>query len=352
MKDYYEILGVEKGASEEEIKKAYRKLAHQYHPDKNGGDEKKFKEINEAYQILSDRQKRNQYDRFGSAFGGGNPFGGNQAWNWDVNFSGFEDLGDLEDIFGTFFEGLGMRQRRRTYKRGGDIELLAEISLEEAQSGKVLELEYNTYIQCKLCEGVGYTKGTAFKKCEYCGGNGQIKETRNTFFGGFAHVVSCPECRGAGEKPESVCKSCKGEGRVSHKQRVKVDVRAGVESGQIIKIKGMGEAGENNAISGDLYVKILVDPHSVFERRGDDLWCKKQVSVMDILLGKKITVKNLKGEVVDFVIPQGGNIVDEIRLKGQGMTPRGDLVVKLEIETPKHLSKKAKQLLEDLDKEL
>ena len=352
MRDYYDILGVNKSATEEEIKKAYRKLAHQHHPDKNGGDEQKFKEINEAYQILSDRQKRSQYDRFGNATGGGNPFGGGQNWNWDVNVNGFEGMEDLEDIFGTFFEGFGMRQKRRTYKKGGDIELLAEISLEEAQVGKVVELEYETYIQCTSCEGVGYAKGTAFKKCEYCGGHGQIKETRNTFFGGFAQVVSCPECRGAGELPETVCKNCKGPGRVRHKHRVKVDVREGVESGQIIKIKGVGEAGENNATSGDLYVKILVDPHSTFERRGEDLLCKKRVNVMDVLLGKKMTVKDLRGEELDVVIPQGSNILEEVRVKGHGMTSRGDLIIKLEVETPRHLNRQARKLLEDLDQEL
>jgi len=352
MRDYYEILGIGKTATEEEIKKAYRKLAHQYHPDKNGGNEEKFKEINEAYQILSDKQKRSQYDRFGGAFSAGNPYGAGQNWNWDMNFSGFEGMEDLEDIFGTFFEGLGMRQKRRTYKKGGDIELLAEISLEEAQAGKVVELEYETYIPCDSCMGVGYAKGTAFKKCEYCGGQGQIKETRSTFFGGFAHVVACPECRGAGELPEKSCEKCMGPGRIRHKHRVKIDVREGVESGQIIKVRGMGEAGENNASSGDLYVKILVDPHPVFERRGNDLVCKKKVGVMDVLLGRKIKVKDLKGAQLNVEIPQGGSIFEEVRIKGHGMTRNGDLIVKLEVDTPKRLSKKAKELLEDLDKEL
>ena len=351
MSDYYDILGINKSATDEEIKKAYRKLAHQYHPDKNGGDEQKFKEINEAYQILSDRQKRSQYDRFGNAYSGGNPFGAGQNASWDINFDGFEGMEDLEDIFGTFFGGLGMHQKRRTYKKGGDIELLAEISLEEAQAGKVVELEYETYVQCGTCVGVGYTKGTAFKKCEYCGGNGQIKETRNTFFGGFAHVVSCPECRGAGEKPETACGDCKGPGRVRQRHKAKVDVREGVESGQIIKIKGMGEAGENNAGSGDLYVKILVDPHPVFERRGEDLICKKNIGVIDVLLGRKIEVKDLKGVQLDVEVPMGKNIFEEVRVKGHGMTARGDLVIKLEVETPKHLSRKAKELLEDLSQE-
>jgi len=352
MQDYYEILGIQKSASDEEIKKAYRKLAHKYHPDKDGGDEQKFKQINEAYQILSNKQKRAQYDTFGQSFSGTNPFGQGSGFNWDINFNGFEDMGDLEDIFSTFFEGLGVRPRRRTYQRGGDVELVGEISLEEAQTGKVVDLEYETYIRCEACGGVGHEKNTTFKKCDYCSGQGQIKETRNTFFGGFAHVVSCPQCRGAGEVAEAVCKECKGGGRVSKKRKVKIEVRPGVESGQIIKVKGMGEAGENNASNGDLYVKIVVKPHSVFERSGDDLICHKKVSVVDVLLGREIEVVDLEGEKSKVNIPQSSSLPDEVRVKGKGVTPRGDLVVRLEVETPKRLSKKAKELLEELDDEL
>jgi molecular chaperone DnaJ len=348
MQDYYEILGVNKNASEEEIKKAYRKLAHQFHPDKNGGSEEEFKKINEAYQVLSNKQKRAQYD----TFGGTNPFEGGSGFNWDINFNGFEDLGDLEDIFSTFFEGLGVRPRRRTYQRGADVELAAEISLEEAQAGKVIDLEYETYIRCETCGGVGHEKNTTFKRCDYCSGQGQIKETRNTFFGGFAHVVSCPQCRGAGEIPEAVCRECKGSGRVSKKRRVKIEVRPGIEGGQIIKVKGMGEAGENNASNGDLYVKVMVQPHPDFERSGDDLLCKKKVSVVDVLLGREIEVSDLKGEKSKVNIPHTSSLPEEVRIKGKGITPRGDLVVKLEVETPKRLSKRAKELLEKLDDEI
>ncbi|MDP3953499.1 MAG: DnaJ C-terminal domain-containing protein [bacterium] len=348
MNDYYEILGVNKNASGEDIKKAYRELAHKYHPDKSGGDEQKFKEINEAYQILSNKQKRAQYDNFGS----GIPFSRPGGFNWEGNFSGFEDLGDLEDIFSTFFEGLGMQPKRRTYQRGGDIELAAEISLEEAQMGKVLDLEYETYVGCNLCKGVGHEKGTAFKRCDYCSGQGQIIETRNTFFGGCAHIVSCPQCKGIGEVPEAMCKDCKGVGRVSRRRKVKVEVRPGVESGQIIKIKGMGEAGENNASNGDLYVKVIVEPHPVFERSGDDLYRREKVSIVDVLLGRKMEVTDLMGEKLRVDIPQGPKLPEEVRVKGKGITPRGDLVVKLEVETPKSLSKKAKELLEELGDEL
>ncbi|MEX2054262.1 MAG: molecular chaperone DnaJ [Candidatus Colwellbacteria bacterium] len=348
MRDYYEILGVAKNASEEDIKKAYRELAHKYHPDKSGGDEQKFKEINEAYQVLSNKQKRTQYDSFGAS----SPFGRGGGPAWEGNFSGFEDMGDLEDIFNTFFEGLGMQPRRRTYQRGGDIELAAEISLEEAQSGKVIDLDYETYIKCELCGGVGHEKNIAFKRCDYCSGQGQIKETRNTFFGSFAHVVSCPQCRGAGEVPEASCKECRGAGRLKKKRKVKVEVRPGVESGQLIKIKGMGEAGENNASNGDLYVKVVVAPHSIFERSGDDLYYTQKVSIVDVLLGREIEVTDLTKEKMKVNIPQGPKIPEEVRVRGKGVTARGDLVVRLEVETPKRLSRKAKELLEELGGEL
>ncbi|MBU2101269.1 DnaJ domain-containing protein [Patescibacteria group bacterium] len=353
MKDYYEILGVSRGASAEEVKKAYRKLAHQYHPDKDEGNDAKFKEINEAYQVLSNGEKRKQYDSFGRTFeGGGNPFAGGQGFNWDVGVNGFEDLGDVEDILSSFFEGLGVRQKRRTYKRGADIELITEISLEEAKRGKILEMKYGTYVKCRGCEGVGYEKNTSFKKCDYCSGQGQIKETRNTFFGGFSQVATCPKCKGAGETPEKFCSKCNGEGRLKEERPAKIEIRPGVESGQIIKIGGAGEAGENNAISGDLYVRIMIKPHSIFERRGQDLFRSVQTSITDVLLGKEIQLEDLEGKILKVKTPPGFKIGDEIRIKGEGMTGRGDLVIKLEARAPKKLSKKAKKLLEELGKEL
>lgn len=350
MRDYYDILGVSKDASDEDIKKAYRKLAHKYHPDKGTGDEAKFKEINEAYQTLSNKQKRAQYDNFGQSFGGGSPFGG--AGGWDINFNGFEDLGDLEDIFSTFFDGLGVRQRRRTYKKGGDIQLNMEVTLEEAQKGKVANMKYETYAQCEKCAGVGHDKDTEFKKCDYCGGQGRIKETRNTFFGGFAHVVNCPECRGSGEIPKKVCVDCKGSGRVQKQRDVRIEVRPGVEDGQIIKAKGMGEAGENNASSGDLYVKVIVKEHPDFKRKGNDLYKTVEASLTDVMLDREIEVESLSGEKLKVKVPSGFSLNDELRVKGEGMTSMSDLVVNLDIKTPKKLSKKAKKLLEDLGKEL
>jgi len=352
MGDYYEILGVSRNASVDDIKKAYRRLAHQYHPDKNAGDDKRFKEINEAYQVLSNQDKRRQYDSFGRVFEGGSPFTAGQGFNWDVNLGGFEDLGNLGDIFSTLFEGFGIKQKRRTYKRGADIEAVAEISLEEARRGTVFDLAYSTYGECKVCNGVGHEKSVNFKKCDYCGGQGQIKETRNTFFGSYSQVNACPNCRGAGEIPEKLCPQCKGSGRVEENRSARVDIRTGVESNQIIKLKGMGEAGENNAGNGDLYVRIKVKPHPVFERQGDDLFRTVEVNIVDILLGKEVKFDNLEGKTLSVNVPSGFRLGETLRIKGEGMTDRGDLIIKLEAKIPKHLSRKAKNLLEDLGKEL
>ena len=352
MSDFYEILGVSRDASVDDIKKAYRKLAHKYHPDKDGGDEGKFKEINEAYQTLSDNHKRTQYDRFGNAFEGGNPFGSGFGGNWDVNVSGFEDIGDLSDIFSSIFGGMGVGQRRRTYNKGADIELKTDISLEEAKKGKVVELHYDTFAVCNRCKGVGHEDGTSFKRCNYCSGQGQIKETRNTFFGGFAHVVNCPECRGSGEIAEKSCGECKGKGRVKEKRTVRIDIRPGIDGGQLIKVNGMGEVGENKAGNGDLYVKVSVMPHPIFERRGNDLHRNVKANLVDVILGKELKVENLEGKELKVKVPNGFKLTDEIRVKGEGMNSRGDLILRLDVQIPKHLSKKAKELLDKLNEEL
>ncbi|PIR98535.1 MAG: molecular chaperone DnaJ [Candidatus Colwellbacteria bacterium CG10_big_fil_rev_8_21_14_0_10_41_28] len=350
MQDYYQILGVQKGASEEEIKKAYRKLAHKYHPDR-GGDEDKFKEASEAYQVLSNKEKRAQYDKFGKVFEGGNPFAGGANGNWDINFSGFEDLGDIEDIFGSIFEGMGIR-KRKTYQRGADVEVVKEISLEDAQKGKDLEVELNTHVKCDLCKGEGHDKDVNFIRCSYCSGQGQVKQTRNTFFGTFAQVSTCPECKGAGETPEKVCKECKGAGRVMSKRNISVSIRPGVEDGQIVKIQGEGEAGENNTVAGDLYIRIRVAPHAIFERRGYDLYREMEVDITDLLLGKEIAATGLDGKDHRIKIPTGYDIRDELRVGGAGVTKSGDLVIRPIFKTPKKLSKKAKDLLEKLQEEL
>lgn len=353
--DYYKLLGVEKTASQDEIKKAYLKLAHKYHPDKSGGDEKKFKEINEAYQTLSNTEKRAQYDRFGKGYanmgggqGFGQGFGGMGGFN--VNFDG--DMGDLQDILEGLFGGFGGGKSRRTYKRGGDLEMDATITLEEAKAGKKIETKFDTVVECKTCGGIGHDPKAGFTECSFCNGRGQIKEERKSFLGNFAQVVTCKKCMGAGKIPKKVCSDCGGLGRVKGSRTVEIDIRPGVDEGQIIKIKGYGEAGEHGTEPGDLYVRIHIKKHPMFERRGNDVFVNHPVSIVEAMLGKRQEIKNLGGKNISFEIPAGFNLKDELRVKGEGMTPAGDLVIRLETKTPKHLTSKAKKLLEDLEGEL
>jgi molecular chaperone DnaJ len=369
-KDYYNILGVTKAASEEDIKKAYRKLAHQYHPDKPGGDERKFKEINEAYQVLSDKAKRAQYDRFGTAdpMGG---FGGNAGaqWggfpggvppNWE-GFGGFDpqnfgDMGDLGDVFESFFEGLGVRSPRRTYERGSDLELREEISLEESFRGVVRNLKLKMFVQCEKCKGKGAEAGAGFEKCATCDGRGEVREQRRTFFGNFAQVKTCAKCHGTGEVPKKACGVCKGSGRVEAERDVRVELLPGIEDNQLIKIKGMGEAGERGTAPGDLYVRVRVRPHHLFERHGADLIVSHELKILDLLLGKKIEVPTVSGGKVSVEIPANFNLKDNLRIGGEGMPRfgsygRGDLLVRFIIKAPKHPSSRAKKLLEELEGE-
>ena len=368
-RDYYKILGVNKGASEEEIKKAYRALAHKYHPDKSGGDEAKFKEINEAYQVLSNKAKREQYDRFGTAepfggFGGGQgPVWGGQygAPNWE-GFGGFGDgqnfgeFGDLGDIFESFFEGLGVKPRRRTYERGSDLEILAEITLEEAFRGVTKDLKMETFLRCVHCKGQGADASAGFAACSVCGGQGEIREQRRTFFGSFSQVKPCEKCRGTGQIPNKICAYCKGSGRVSGERAVRVEILPGVEDGQLIKIKEGSEAGERGTAVGDLYVKVRVKPHSVFERKGGDLLVKKELKFFALLLGEKIEIPTVSGGKINVEIPAHFNLKENLRVPGEGMPRfgsygRGDLLVNFIIRAPKKPSAKTKKILEELEGE-
>lgn len=359
MDDYYKILGIAKESSPEDIKKAFHKLAHKYHPDKSGGDEKKFKEINEAYQVLSNPEKRKQYDRFGRTnFGagsaGGYGFQGDPS-QWNINFDGMEGMGDMKDIFEMFFDGFGGGaggRRRKTYKRGADLEMAAEISLEEAKSGKLIETDFKVFVQCAECKGIGYEAEAGFTECSHCGGRGETREERSTFFGNFAQVVACRKCSGQGQIPNKPCRHCGGIGRVHGKRAVKFEIRPGIEDGQIIKLKGMGEAGEHNMDSGDLYVRVRIKPNTVFARHGHDLHTTVPVGIADLLLAREKAIKGLDGKNLHFQIPPGFDIKDEIRVKGEGMTVHGDLVIHLDIKSPKKLSPKARKLIEDLEKEI
>lgn len=367
-KDYYQILGVAKTATEDEIKKAYRKLAHKYHPDKSGGDETKFKELNEAYQVLSDKSKRSNYDRFGTAEpygpqGGQNPFGGfdfsgfagGQGFGGAHDFS-FYDAGDMNEIFENFFEEMGVKSRRRTYERGSDIEVAQEITLEEAFRGAQRSVKVKTFLVCGECKGKGGDPSAGSKTCEACAGKGEIREKRQTFFGSFSQIKPCGQCRGSGNIPNKVCASCKGAGRINGERNIEMDILPGIQDNQIIKVKGAGEAGELGTPVGDLYIRVRVLPHSVFERRGDDLVVKKEIKVIDLLLGKKIEVPTVSGGKIDFEIPANFNLKEDLRINGEGMPHfgsfgRGDMLVNFTIKAPKKLDAKAKKLLEELGEE-
>ncbi len=369
-KDYYQVLGISKEASDEDVKKAYRKLAHQYHPDKNGGNDKKFKEINEAYQVLSNKEKRAQYDRFGRVFdgnfsnGGGNPFGeGFDFRNFSDGFSaqggpasGWEDFGNISDIFDAFFEGIGVK-KRRTYQRGSDVELHQQITLEEAFTGTAKAIKFKTFIGCSKCGGTGYFPEEGLKDCSACNGRGEIKESRSTIFGSFQQIRPCGKCNSVGQIPNKICGVCSHSGRVSAEKEVTIDIVPGVQEGQLIKLPGAGEKGERGAESGDLYVRISIKPNQIFKRHGDDLVIKKEVDIVDVLLDKKIELMTIGGGNLEVEIPKGFNLKERLVIKGEGMSRlggygKGNLLVELEIKTPKKLSAKAKKLLEELEKEL
>lgn len=364
-KDYYEILGVSKTASQDEIKRAYRKLAHEFHPDK-GGDASKFKEVNEAYQVLSDPQKRAQYDRFGATFEQSRTAGGFSGFEGFRDFSTFAeafgqngnaefDFGDLGDIFSQVFGGSRQAGRSRR-QRGQDIAVDVEISLEEAAQG--VEKDFNLYkgVVCPKCSGSGAEPGSAIKDCSRCKGRGQIEETRSAGFFSFSQVRVCPDCKGLGKKPERVCLKCGGDGRVKDYQIISVKIPAGIEDGQIISLRGQGEAGTHGSSPGDLYVTVHIRPSKFFKRQGDDLYYDLEISFTQAALGDKIEVPTLS-ESVELKIPEGVESGEMIRLKEKGLPHlhgrgRGDFFVRVKIKTPKRLSRKARQLLEELGGEL
>lgn len=352
-KDYYQILGVSKDASEDEIKRAYRRLAHKYHPDKPGGDAARFKEINEAYQVLSNQKKRAEYDRFGQVFSGG----GFSGQNWgDININ-FEDI--FEDLFDQFGFGFGGR-KRETVTHGADMEIVYEITLEEAFKGLDRAINFGANIKCEKCDGLGYNKTKGFSTCNVCQGKGEIRERRKTFFGEFAQIKTCSTCFGKGEIPNELCNECRGRGRVLGKRSVNVNIAPGVLDGQVIQIKGSGEAGERGSRAGDLYIIVKVKPHPVFKRQGADLFMEKDIKVTDALLSKPLKIIDISGEEVKVKIPPGFNFKDKLKVDGKGMpkfnvggfTKRGDLYITFNLVVPKKLSKEAKDLLKELDKEI
>lgn len=362
-KDYYKILGVSKDATAEDIKKAYRDLAHKYHPDK-GGDAEKFKEINEAYQTLSNKDKRTQYDQFGQAFdgpaGGGTGFGGagQEGWFWgrpDANFEfEYNDLGDImEEMFG--FGGNGGRKKKDS-RRGKDIHVDLEITLEEAFLGAQKEFTISHFVTCSRCGGTGAEPGTKVNECFSCRGTGTVQQIRKTILGSFTRASVCPECGGEGYRPEKPCNVCRGEGRVKTEERIRVAIPAGVDMGQVIKLEQKGDAGKRQGKAGDLFIRIAVKPNSTFERRGDDLFVIMPITLSQSALGDEIEVPTIEGKAVLLKVPAGTESGKVFRVSGKGITKysgfgRGNMYVNIEVKVPKKLTRKQKELLEDLSKE-
>lgn len=364
-KDYYNILGVEKTATQDEIKKKFREQAHKYHPDKEGGDEAKFKEINEAYQVLGNEEKRKQYDQFGSSFDQQGGFGGGMNWEDFMRHAqqgggagyqniNFEDLGEIfGDIFGGF--GFGGSRAKKKSNRGEDLETTLRLDFNEALFGATKEIEVTKLSPCVTCSGTGAASAAQVKTCEKCDGKGQVTAVRQTMLGAMQTVTVCPECHGEGNTIDKPCPDCQGEGRRKETEKVSLEVPAGVAHGMTIRVQGKGNAGRRGDTAGDLYVHIQVQNTTTFERQGDDIYSKQEIPFSIVTLGGKIPVETVHGKVT-LKIPAGTPVNKVFRIKGKG-APRfqrngtGDHYVKITVEIPRDLSKKQKKLLQELQKE-
>lgn len=355
--DYYKTLGVEKNASETEIKKAYRKLAQQFHPDTGKGDEKKFKEVNEAYEVLSDKQKRAQYDQFGSAgpgFGQGG-FGAGGFQGFDFSNVNFEFGGGFGDIFDTFFGGGQRATKKKGPQKGTDIEMVVQISFEEAVSGTSKEIEVSAYATCDRCGGMGAEPGSSLKDCEACSGTGQQVKLQRTPFGQIQTSTVCKTCQGAGKVPEKKCKNCKGEGRILKTQTLKTKIPAGIHDQAVIRLSGKGEAGTQGGPNGDLFLHISVAPSKKFERIKDDIYTTETIHVLQAVLGDEIEVDTVYGKA-KLTIPAGTESGSTLKLKEFGVpkvgtSAKGDHFVKIVVEIPNKLSSAEKKLYSELAKE-
>ncbi len=353
-KDYYVTLGVAKNASAEDIKKAFRKLAHQHHPDKKGGTEAKFKELNEAYQVLSDPGKRQQYDQFGANFESAGAPGG---FNWQDfagargGFGGAQnmnfDLGDLGDVFGDFFGGGG--RRRTGPQRGSDLGFTTAIDFREAVFGVEKSLRFEKNIACSRCAGSGAEPGAKVVTCTTCGGQGRVEQVQRTVLGAMRTVGACPDCGGAGKKPEKVCTRCRGQGREAGVRELKVKIPSGIDNGQTIELGGEGEPGIKGGPPGSLLLTVQVRPDKHFRRQGSNLLTSKDISVALAALGGTVRLQTLDGEV-KLEIPVGTQSGQVVKLEDKGVPSlrgrgRGDLLVTIQVKTPDKLSKQQKQAL-------
>jgi len=348
-KDYYKVLDVEKGASADEIKKAFRKKAHKYHPDKEGGDEAKFKEANEAYQILGDEKKRQTYDQFGSAafenggagaggFGGFGGFGGNaQGINMD----------DLGDIFGDMFGFGGTRTKSKRQRRGPDIQVDIDLTFEEAVFGTERDITLNRTLRCERCAGLGAEPGTKMNECDVCKGSGVIDKVQRTMLGNVRTRAACDACGGDGKVPEQKCTECNGIGVQKKQKTLSVSIPAGVDDGNVIRLRGEGEAGPAGGPEGDLYLRAHVQPSKEFERHGSTIRLTKEIGFTQAAIGDTVDVPTVHGDV-GLKIPSGTQSGTEFKLKGKGVAG-GDQIVTVQVKTPTKLNREQKRKLKDLD---
>lgn len=377
-KDYYDILGVNRNASQEEIKKAFRKKAHQYHPDKANGDEAKFKEVNEAYQVLGDAQRRAQYDQFGSAFEHAQAGGGFSGFEGFRDFAGFAngfstkgrpasgwniDIDDLGDIFGGLGDifGFSTGHRKTRARRGSDIQVILTIDFNEAVFGIEKEISLKKTVKCDRCHGNCAEPGSKIETCKVCGGSGRVNRVQRTILGNMQIQMTCENCDGEGKSYSQKCSKCSGTGTCQETVNLKVKIPAGIDNGEIIRLSGQGEVGAKGASAGDLYLKVRVKPDRRFERDGYDVKSKAEINFSQAALGDKIKVDTVDGPV-KLKIPVGTQSGTVFKLRGRGVTKlpgrgpfgstqgkRGDQLVEVIVKTPGNLSKKQKDLLKDLN---
>ena len=362
-RDYYEVLGVSKTATDEELKKAYRKLAKQYHPDANPDNkeeaEKKFKEVNEAYEVLSDAQKRRMYDQFGhdgpAGFGGGNPGGGYYSYTGS-GFSGFEDF-DLGDIFSSIFGGGSSRNSRRNNGpiKGADLKYSMDITFEEAFLG--VEKEINIYREetCKTCSGSGAKPGTAPETCQTCKGTGTVRTVQNTILGQMQTTKTCSTCHGTGKVIKEVCENCKGKGTIRKQAKIKVKIPAGIDSDQSIVLRGEGEPGVRGGAKGDLYIVVRIKRHSIFTRKGSNVYCNVPITFTQATLGAELEIPMVNSTKEKYKIPEGTQTGTTFTIKGKGFkninsSTNGDFIFTVNVQVPKRLSKEQRELLVQLAK--
>ena len=368
-RDYYEVLGVNKNATEDELKKAYRKLAKKYHPDANPDNkaeaEAKFKEVNEAYETLSDPQKRRMYDQFGpdgpQGFNGaGGPFGGGNGYYsyTSSGFDGFGDFGDLGDIFSSFFGGgFGGKTNRKQSgpRKGADLNLHLDITFEESVLGVEKEIVITRNETCSTCHGTGAKPGTNPMKCPNCKGTGQIKQVQNTILGQVQTTRTCPECHGTGEIIKEPCENCRGKGTVRKQPKIRVRIPAGIDNDQTVVLRGEGDPGEKGGPNGDLYITVRIKRHSIFTRKGNNVLCDIPITITQATLGGELEIPMVDGTKERYKIPEGTQTGTKFTIRNKGFksvnsSSVGDFVFTVVVQTPKKLSKEQRELLVELAK--